>query len=517
MLRHATKTRRVNPFQNLLTRMSRSSRTPRNSNVPDPERESPVSIQLNPLQTPESGPLTATIKSQKHATKAVARKQIGKFMTTHRTRITSRYLAHVCNDANECMVFGQTEAARIRKFFDFMSFEYASPVKMLPSTSKNGRIGIIRYSRDGYSAVALFKIALSEYSDNLYYEYVVGQFVNKYLLNRFPLFTETYGLLTLPEKTYMALTRTREPPSLKGIPGAFDGRSMPTLSEMTTDATLVGQGCERSVQNGLVVQMFNSAISLTDLAKMKSDKGKNVVNIGATVLYQVYGPLAQVSDYFTHYDLHSGNILMVPTPKNTYVTMHYHLISGTILSFKTAYIAKIIDYGRCFFQSPTVPDESSAVMANTVCANTEMCEGECGDDNGFWFHETSQLPLQINSRKVNNSIDLIAATNYCMYAKLATKGARPESMHALVGLCKRINKRVSSKVENLISSPDTTRVINTVSDMAQVLANMVQNPTLAKIADDEFTQDAFYGDLHVYYDPTHTNPVQWIPRTADSP
>ena len=66
------------------------------------------------------------------------------------------------------------------------------------------------------------------------------------------------------------------------------------------------------------------------------------------VLFQVYAPLALLHDKFTHYDLHTGNILLYEPVKGCYVEYHYY-IKGTVISFKSKYIVKIIDYGRCFF------------------------------------------------------------------------------------------------------------------------------------------------------------------------
>jgi hypothetical protein len=76
------------------------------------------------------------------------------------------------------------------------------------------------------------------------------------------------------------------------------------------------------------------------------------------ILYQIYAPLAMLSDEFTHYDLHADNVILYQVGGETqlvgepqqYITMNYHYPNGDVVTFNTYAIAKIIDYGRSYFK-----------------------------------------------------------------------------------------------------------------------------------------------------------------------
>jgi hypothetical protein len=104
--------------------------------------------------------------------------------------------------------------------------------------------------------------------------------------------------------------------------------------------------------------------------------------------------------------------------------MNYHCEDGSIVSFPTCFIAKIIDYGRCFF-------DGALAISNIVCNSTE-CDAEitnntglketthCGVDFGFSsvfdnLHDTVNNNTSdffwINSTRPNRSHDLRFCAN----------------------------------------------------------------------------------------------------------
>jgi hypothetical protein len=52
---------------------------------------------------------------------------------------------------------------------------------------------------------------------------------------------------------------------------------------------------------------------------------------------------------FTHNDLHDSNVLLYKVPDDKYVEMQYY-VAGKKIVIQTQYIAKMIDYGRCYFE-----------------------------------------------------------------------------------------------------------------------------------------------------------------------
>jgi hypothetical protein len=86
---------------------------------------------------------------------------------------------------------------------------------------------------------------------------------------------------------------------------------------------------------------------------------------------------------FTHYDLHTNNVLLYTPVKGKYIHYHYHFSDNIVVEFYSTYIAKIIDYGRCYFKDGA--KSSTKFVDDELCINPD-CEPDCGYDYGFsWF------------------------------------------------------------------------------------------------------------------------------------
>ena len=465
-----------------------------------PREESPFSAK--PKQS-ERSTQTSTSKASRSGKvdRSIARRRVGKFMHTYRKKITATYLAHVCTDANECMAFGHDEYQRIRSFFDFTSFAHTTePVKMLPPRSMNGQIAIIRYVREKYTAAALFKLAMKEGADSPYYEFTVGRFVNEYLINAFPCFTETYGLFELQQGTYDTLMKDKQKVDFgTTTPPLFCDSSTP-LSQLTSDKDLIRRSCEAGLRLGILSQFFDNAWSLYDL---NTKHPKVAAQDGLSLLFQVYGPLSVLDGYFTHYDLHDKNVLVVPTPSGTCIHMHYHLSGGEVVSFKTKYIAKIIDYGRCFFRAKG-EGESSADLSKVLCGSDAPCrikreresetpvKSHCGSRSGFWLDPEDPTAYQITPRKKNASIDLICAYDYLKSARLRDTTGQLDAIFtqlpAILGTAPFKSKEMTSQGNQ----------INTVTKLAGVLATNIYNPAWTKYNEWWYRNLPVHGHLHVY-------------------
>ena len=118
--------------------------------------------------------------------------QIFKNYAENISKHRAAFLKSICSDSGVCIALGK-QTKRISKHFKgFVNFEYViSPVKTI-GRGGNGFIKSITYERDGYTANAILKSSNRPYSDNLLFEYIVGQYINKQCLV-FPCFIETYG------------------------------------------------------------------------------------------------------------------------------------------------------------------------------------------------------------------------------------------------------------------------------------------------------------------------------------
>jgi hypothetical protein len=104
------------------------------------------------------------------------------------------------------------------------------------------------------------------------------------------------------------------------------------------------------------------------------------------LLFQVYFGLGYLGKHYTHYDLHTHNVLLYkPYNGKKYITMKYYY-KGKINIFKTEYIAKIIDYGRNYFDNKKT--NTKTIISQLICsrANAPDCNSNgdiCGSQVGY--------------------------------------------------------------------------------------------------------------------------------------
>jgi predicted DNA-binding ribbon-helix-helix protein len=346
-------------------------------------------------------------------------------------------LKSICPDAGFCMDIGK-QSERIKKHFDgFVNFKYAvSPVKNIGEKSVNGFVKEITYEREGYKANAILKSPTTDSSDNLIYEYLVGQYINKKFLI-FPCFVETYGWYKYKSRRIKNEIKTTEYVTIENLKDSFEFEE-DVISEYKTIAEercyqnkkisrkddrecsetefLLKIACKYSTQISILTQHINNAKNLTSMLRLKCLDINFSYNDLINVLYQIYMPLASLSETLTHYDLHTNNVLIYEPVPGKYIDYRYMLNDGSIVEFKCRYIAKIIDYGRCFFKDDSNPEilGSSELIYNAICENIPECDGDmdttqnCGEEWGFeTFNKDAYPEYYINTTVRNTSHDLL--------------------------------------------------------------------------------------------------------------
>jgi len=357
------------------------------------------------------------------------------------------FLKNECSDSGVCLAFGK-ETKRIKRHFnDFVDLKYAiSPVKSFGSASNNGFVNQIKYERDGYKAKAILKSTTKQDSDNLLFEYLVGQYINKQCLV-FPCFIETYGwyiyntdtdwdfmskksgkttieiLKSSLEIGQVALQKYVETQVSTG--GNFcvnDKHKLPPVERDCTEIeSLFKFACENSQYLAILTQHINNAKSLHSMIISSTDVDFPYHDL-LNVLYQIYMPLSTLAETFTHYDFHLLNTLIYEPVVGKYIDYKYKFIDKTIppVKFKCRYMAKIIDYGRSFFNDTSnkeITGNSNSIY-ETICENIRECNGGgknglplnyCGEDQGFSNFDTSKYGIghYIDSSFRNITHDLL--------------------------------------------------------------------------------------------------------------
>ena len=331
------------------------------------------------------------------------------FKQTQHTR-KARYLRTVnralCADAGLCLAIGTLADVIKQHFHGFTPFDYVVPnITRIGAESANGFINQINYAHRDYKACALLKSSKTEDSDNLLYEYVVGQYINR-LNKQFPCFLETYGYYIYNnEDTWLQM---QSEPVISDVS---------ILKGLTLQNTIdYNDACRESKKLCILIQYFQG---IQSLQKMSLDPMFIQTELMGA-LFQLYAPLARLKNSFTHYDLHLENVYLYKPKEGRYIHYHYYVSHTRAISFKSSYMVKIIDYGRSFFKddrtginSKEIYDEELCKYA-TECNEPEEVTGECGSQVGFgWLKKASANPKKeffISAQKRNMSHDLLPLT-----------------------------------------------------------------------------------------------------------
>jgi hypothetical protein len=376
------------------------------------------------------------------------------------------FLRSICSDAGVCIAFGK-EVKTINKHFDgFVNFEHIKwPIKNIGNPSNNGFVNELTYEHNGYIANAVLKSTSEIDADNLLYEYLVGQYINKQC-RIFPCFVETYGWFTYKTHAEWEIMRHNSR-NLIDIPSTYLQLQPSVINDNSFEIA-----CSQSKYLALLIQHIKDAKSLDSMSKTVRFVKYHLPQ----VLYQLYMPLSTLANTFSHYDLHLNNVLIYEPVKGQYIDYHYKLIDGTSIHFKSPYIAKIIDYGRSFFE-----DEDSNVSSKSVHAKickTKKCNPKCGDDFGFTILNPEDFPgsfFYISSSKRNMSHDLqlmnylfiiqhhqsvIFKHNpdlYRLLNKLLYGNGITKQQHKQYGTMEETNSGLPEKIANVIDAEHALR------------------------------------------------------------
>ena len=276
-----------------------------------------------------------------------------------------KIIKKICPNTTECITFG-TQSDQIKELFDEFKIPSklinTSDIKQIGEKSENGVIYRLKYEIKDYNAYTIIKNAIDEDADNLYYEAVVGWYINS-KMRYYPCFVETYDLYKnnnkRDPKTNMIIDfklHNLEP--LFPEPTASQAAQQPkTLEEVETDfykkiteAEKLIETCKEAETISLNIQYLENVTSLFEVLKKDIPIRMHIFFDIFAYLYQVYAPLSMLSDEFTHYDLHASNVLIYSAGPTKYTKMIYHYPDNTTVEFNTLGVAKIIDYGRCYFK-----------------------------------------------------------------------------------------------------------------------------------------------------------------------
>ena len=357
-----------------------------------------------------------TMKNRETVKNLEAAKKIAKFMERiDPTKRREMFLKSICSDSGICIAFGR-ETNKIKEHFGgFTDFKYVKlPIKRMGKPSENGFVNEITYEKNGYFANTILKSSAKADSDNLMFEYLVGLYINKQC-SVFPCFIETYAWYSyINNDTWNKMKKSQYTTY-----NIFE-KNLVLQPALISSPKSMEIACTKSKHIAILIQHIKKAHSLKDSISNKFFFDNDLLY----VLYQIYMPLATLAKQFTHYDLHLDNVLVYEPVRGKYIQYYYVRNDGTQISFKSSYIAKIIDYGRSFF----VDNKKSIVgtsknIYNEIC-NIKKCDPDCGINYGFSTLEPEKPAgsfYYISSIKRNMSHDLRLLNEVLINAKYSCR------------------------------------------------------------------------------------------------
>jgi hypothetical protein len=417
-----------------------------------------------------------------------ANKIINFFKQTQHTR-KARYLELLCSDAGVCLAFGRYTEAIKKHFGGYTGFDYVvPPIKRIGTPSENGFINEIAYNHRGYTSYAILKSAKTPDADNLLYEYIVGQYINR-LNKEYPCFLETYGCYQYQKDKYW--TRLQKDKPVTDIRILKKGLKL-------FKAVDYASACKASQQISILIQHLKNIQALGSLSRMPDF----IENELMWVLFQLYIPLGKLKNTFTHYDLHLHNIYLYEPVPGKYIQYHYFLTKTNKISFKSKYMLKIIDYGRSYFKDVRSGLESKQVYAD-ICAEDECNEpaderGHCGSRVGFgWLENIGRKAAErfyICAQKKNVSHDLLPL------ARIRENNTAPHTNRLTPDLNELVNQVVYLDDFGTRERPETPApgYILNVGDAGKRIAEYVASENYQRQNENVYAGQTNLGDLFVY-------------------
>lgn len=431
-----------------------------------------------------------TRRIKKKDMKTHAQKTIGRLI-----KRSGKFLQTICSDSGVCTAFGRNTDEITQYFKGFSDFKYAkSPIKKIGDPSNNGFVKEIEYEREGYKSHAILKSSARRGSDNLVYEYLVGiKYINR-IMKSFPCFVQTYGLFYYDSQPTWQIMKGTGP-----IHSSL-------LEKLEIQETInYAKACLESKSVAILIQHIKNAKSLDSFISNAGGYSDFMKFDAIYVLFIIYHALASLSTKFTHYDLHGGNVLIYEPVKGKHIEYHYHNSNGTITSFCSPYIPKIIDYGRSFFDNGNL---NARKIYNKLCSTKECYN--CGETSGFaWLDPDPTFFISASKKNESHDLRLLNIVNDRLQELYDTEPDYPtektyEGLSYVakkvvygVGITEEENKEYGTKEHTAKGN----RKIFNVTDAYIAFKTEIEKPVLMAENKSHYSNVLNkLGDLHIYHD-----------------
>ena len=321
--------------------------------------------------------------------------------------------------------FNMTKQSILEKFQHFNNLELMnSQMLKIGKTSSNGFIYKIKFNNKNLESFnTILKTTIDKKSDNNYYEFVVGNCINR-IKEYFPNFVYTFNFLTLSQ----SLKNKLKDATIFDKSDFFKEANLIkiNLNELQNNNN-VGYGCENNDRASVLIEFIPNSLSLDDLTNNPNFLSSvNNLNIEVyNILFQIYATLSALKEVYTHYDLHTDNVMFIEIPEQKKLQIDYN-IEGKIFSIYTSFLPVILDYGRSFVDCLNIDGITySRIFSEVVCDNPKcnsLKHPKCDAKKVGLVIEKNEEDIyskqpdfhNINLRNKNESFDLRYLHNFML-------------------------------------------------------------------------------------------------------
>ena len=433
------------------------------------------------------------------------------------------------------MIIYPSEILSITDNFQILT-NYSKKIKPIGDISANGFIRKLVYHFDNIDYPVVLKSINDAEGDNLVYEFLVGQCVN-FMSAYYPCFSKTFccgkyknkiswklfydliseTTLSRPINEYIDILDSS---NLNNI--ILNGCANSQLICIFTQYIPIYCSLEDYIDKFCVVKRFkNPERYVSFFQKDYSSRLYTLVNI----LHMIYQLLASFSDFFTHYDLHTSNAVLVKLPKGKYAQINYHQPDGSLVSTKTKFIPIILDYGHSFVDCnglhQVIRDitntNNSEDIIRIVCNNdsdnpaSSDCNDICGNQVGYnWipdydkskstFSTDSQHHYFIDKTRPNRSHDLrildMLKRKYDYSEIPSSEYIKRVFIDDFLNKFELWDERYGTP-ENI--NPNLDKIYN-VHTASKLLTDIINSPDFIRDNDAIYSMKTLYGTIDIWTD-----------------
>ena len=350
---------------------------------------------------------------------------------------------------------------------------------------------------------------------------MVGEFLNKQLLY-FLCFIKTYGLFKYKDDlTYEHIEQcsTVNDCNIDKLQSGLQ-----SVTDAITDIdTNLKNSCVNPTHTAVLTEYIKDSISIKD----KLLDNKFVSDDLLYALFQIYMPLSCLANKFTHYDLHWHNVLLYEPNKDGYIQYNYHIgpNESDVVSFKSSYIVKIIDYGRSYFDNGTLTSEN---VYEKVCNIKECDENNlnpiiptltCGKAKGYYWLSPFILPTSSN-KNISHDLRLLNIILNAKYYWYIPKDLQHDAQKVkdyfksnfpdkkIEDLNKKIVTEINGKLTNLkliynefeCTFNGYPNFVVNVTDACKILQDMIKEDVNKNANNKAYEGKNLIDDIHIYSD-----------------